>query len=234
MVCSTIREILLETEKKYGAEDAIRYKVGKNEIEAKSYTQLKEDSESFSGVLESLGELGGHIAITGRTSYPWLVSFFGIVNSGSVAVPLDMSLPAAELCELIDRADVTVLVLDEVRADVAAAAKENCPKLKYIISMQKEEHGQELLSFWKLLEEEKSGEQEREIQKEVFSYSPEPDQLCTIMFTSGTTGKSCAFVSAAYPPRLLSEPGYFKRYVLRGSNLYQRFPPSGGKKYQAF
>lgn len=190
MVCSTIREILLETEKKYGAEDAIRYKVGKNEIEAKSYTQLKEDSESFSGVLESLGELGGHIAITGRTSYPWLVSFFGIVNSGSVAVPLDMSLPAAELCELIDRADVTVLVLDEVRADVAAAAKENCPKLKYIISMQKEEHGQEQLSFWKLLEEEKSGEQEREIQKEAFSYSPEPDQLCTIMFTSGTTGKS--------------------------------------------
>lgn len=190
MVCSTIREILLETEKKYGAEDAIRYKVGKNEIEAKSYTRLKEDSESFSGVLESLGELGGHIAIIGRTSYPWLVSFFGIVNSGSVAVPLDMSLPAAELCELIDRADVTVLVLDEVRADVATAAKENCPKLKYIISMQKEEHSQEQLSFWKMLEEEKSGEQEVEIQKEVLSYSPEPDQLCTIMFTSGTTGKS--------------------------------------------
>ena len=72
------------TEKKYGPEDAVRYKVSKNEIEAKSYTQLRKDSESFSCVLKALGEQGSHIAIIGATSYPWLVSYFGIVNSGSV------------------------------------------------------------------------------------------------------------------------------------------------------
>ena len=35
------------------------------------------------------------------------------MDGGNVAVPLDMSLPAEELCELIDRADVTILILDE-------------------------------------------------------------------------------------------------------------------------
>ena len=33
MLCSTIRDILVLTEKEYGAEDAIRYKKNKNEIE---------------------------------------------------------------------------------------------------------------------------------------------------------------------------------------------------------
>ena len=131
MVCSIIRDILVNTEKKYGPEDAVRYKVSKNEIEAKSYTQLRKDSESFSCVLKALGEQGSHIAIIGATSYPWLVSYFGIVNSGSVAVPLDALLPAEELCELIDRADVTVLVLDQVRKDVGEMVREKCPKLKH-------------------------------------------------------------------------------------------------------
>lgn len=177
---STIREILLQSEALYGAEDAVRYKVSKEEIEAKSYTQLREDSESFSCVLQGLGEQGNHVAVTGMTSYAWLVAYFGIVNCGSVAVPLDVSLPAAEMCELVDRADVTVLVIDEVRADVIAVAKSQCPKLKYVISMQKAESDEAVLSFSQLLEEHRGS----------CSFMPEPDGLATIMFTSGTTGKS--------------------------------------------
>ena len=113
-------------------------------------------------MLESFGELGAHIAVTGMTSYPWLVTYLGTVNSGSVAVPLDVSLPAEEMCELIDRADVTVLVLDEIRKDVAAIVKERCPKLKYLISMQQEESDEHALSFWKLLGEH-AGAFEKEI-----------------------------------------------------------------------
>ncbi len=180
MLCSNIRQILVNSEKQFGSEDAVRYKIAKNAIESKSYTQLKQDSESFSCALKALGEQGNHAAVIGATSYPWIVSYFGIVNCGSVAVPLDASLPAEELCELIDRADVTVLVLDDIRKDVASMAKERCPKLKYLISMQKEESDEEALSFRQLLEENR-GTCEDE---------PDPDKLCTIMFTSGTTGKS--------------------------------------------
>ena len=137
MLCSTIREILVQSCEKYGENDAIRYKKGKNEIEAKTYNDLKKDSERFSAVLKELGEQGGHIALTGMTSYTWIVTYFGTVNGGSTAVPLDVSLPAEEMCELIDRSDATVLVADEIRADVIAIAKARCPKLKYLISMQK-------------------------------------------------------------------------------------------------
>lgn len=180
MVCKTLREIIVNAEKEYGSEDAVRYKLKKDQIATKSYTQLKDDTESFSNVLKALGECGNHIALTGMTSYAWFVSYFGIVNSGSVAVPLDVSLPALEMCELIDRADATVFVVDEVRADVIAIVKEHCPKLKYVISMQKAESDDAVLSFEKLMEEHKGA----------FECEIDPDQLCTIMFTSGTTGKS--------------------------------------------
>lgn len=180
MICTTIREILVQAEQQFGAEDAIRYKAGKGEIETKSYTQLRQDSESFSNVLKSLGEQGSHIALTGATSYTWLVTYFGTVNSGSAAVPLDVSLPAEELCELIDRADATVFVFDEIRKDVAAMVKERCPQVKHLISMQKEENGEDVLSFWQLVGEHAGA----------YDEEPEADRLCTIMFTSGTTGKS--------------------------------------------
>ncbi|MCH5343592.1 MAG: AMP-binding protein [Acetatifactor sp.] len=180
MVCKTIREILVDAERRFGDGDAVRYKIKKDEIESKSYTQLKEDSERFSKALDALGERGSHIALTGPTSYQWMVTYLGIVGSGSVAVPLDVSLPAEELCELIDRADATVFVYDEMRADVAAIAKERCPKLKYLISMQEEEAENGVESFAALLNAQQPG----------FECEIDPDSLCTIMFTSGTTGKS--------------------------------------------
>lgn len=177
---STIREIIVQAAETYQDASAIQYKISKKEIASKSYAQLREDSERFSNVLEELGEQGKHIAITGMTSYSWLVSYLGTVNSASVAVPLDVSLPAEDMCELIDRADATIFVYDEIRKDVAAMVKERCPKIKYLISMQKEEQDNEVLSLWQLLEKSENK----------CSIMPDPDALCTIMFTSGTTGKS--------------------------------------------
>lgn len=180
MICSTIRELLVQAEKSYGAEDAIRYKIKKDAMEAKSYTDLKKDSENFSCVLQALGEQGSHVAVTGMTSYSWITAYLGIVNSGSVAVPLDVSLPAEEMCELIERADATVFVVDEIRKDVAAIVKQRCPKLKYLISMQKEARDGDSLSLPALLKEHEGS----------CDYVPDADALATIMFTSGTTGKS--------------------------------------------
>ena len=192
VMSSTIRELLVMASEQYGPQDAVRYKAkreksgGKKEtvVEAKTYTQLREDSERFSAALAKLGEQGSHIAIVGDNSYAWIVSYYGTVNSGSVAVPLDANLPAEELCELVDRADVTVLVYDKARAAMAQMAVEKCPKLKYWIATGQADAEGELpggaVLFETFLNEQEPG----------FSHSPVPEDLATIMFTSGTTGKS--------------------------------------------
>ena len=185
---STIRELLVAAEQDFGAQDAFRYKIkssadsGKKEvkIESRTYTQLKNDTECFSAALAALGQQGKHVAIVGPTSYSWVVAYFGTADSGSVVVPLDANLPETDLCELIDRADVTTLVYDEAKAGVAQMASERCAKLEHILCMS-EPHGiAKEQSMWELIGAQSAG----------FAYTPQPDQLATIMFTSGTTGKS--------------------------------------------
>ena len=188
VLSSTIRELLVKSEKAYGSWDAFRYKVKQKDaegkkavaIEKKTYTDLKNDSECFSAALQSLGEVKSHIAVLGTTSYEWVVSYMGIVNSGSVAVSLDAQLSAAELSDLLNRAEVTTLVYDESKAQAAEEAKKACPGLKHVISMSGESAVEGALPFWKLLGEQDPG----------YDYVPQPEELATIMFTSGTTGKS--------------------------------------------
>ncbi|MDD2979921.1 MAG: AMP-binding protein [Hespellia sp.] len=176
----TIRDIVVQAEKQFGEADAIRFKVKKDEIGAKTYTDLKRDSESFSCVLEYLGAKGSHIAVIGMTSYEWILSYLGTVNCGSTAVPLDVALPTEEVCELLNRADVEVFIYDELRKDVAALVREKCHNVKYMISMQKTESDEQALSLGQLLKEHRGN----------CEYQPDPEQVCTIMYTSGTTGKS--------------------------------------------
>ncbi len=179
MAVNNLRDIIKQSAAKFGDMVAYRYKV-KKEIEDKTYNELNQDSMAVSRAVEALSVKGKHIALLGTTSYKWIVSFFGVVNSQSVAVPIDVQLPVDAICELLERADVEVLIFDTVRADVAVAVKEKCPFVKYIVSMQAEEDGDGYLSWDKLVAANK-GEYETEI---------DPDALCTILFTSGTTGKS--------------------------------------------
>lgn len=179
MAVKTLKDIIENGAKTYGEQVAYRYKV-KKEIEEKTYNQLYKDAMAISRTVEALDLKGKHIALIGTTTYQWITSYFGVTSSASVAVPIDAQLPADAICELLNRADVEMLVFDEIRRDVVAAVKNSCPQIKHIVSMQAEEEAEGILS-WKQLVEANQGEYDTEI---------DPEKLCTILFTSGTTGKS--------------------------------------------
>lgn len=179
MEVKNLRDIVDYSVAAYKDAPAYRYKV-KKEIVEKTFTDVKKDTMAISRMLSDTGMEGKHIAIIGPTSYQWIISFFGITGSGSVAVPIDAQLSAEAVCELLDRADVEMLIFDEVRKDVADAAKKKCSAIKFFVSMQQEAEGEGVLS-WTELVDKYQGEYRKEIDEK---------QLCTILFTSGTTGKS--------------------------------------------
>ena len=187
VLCSSIRELLVKAEAAYGSWDAFRYKVKQQDADGKkivvahkTYTELKQDSERLSAAMEALGEQKTNIGILGATSYEWVVTYMGVVNGGNVAVPLDAQLPADDICDLLVRAEVTTLVFDESKARVAEEALKKCPGLKYLVAMNRTDSEENILSFRNLLNMQKPG----------YAYEPKPEELATIMFTSGTTGKS--------------------------------------------
>lgn len=175
----TMKDMIDYAASAYQDQTVFQYKV-KKEVVSKSYNRLKKDSEAVSGGLKALGMLGKHTAVIGPTSYEWVISYFGTVNSGGVIVPIDAQLPVGDICELLNRADISVLVYDELRADVANEARKMCPDIQYFISMQAEKSTSDTLALNQLITEH-AGE---------FSVPLEPDKLCAILFTSGTTGKS--------------------------------------------
>lgn len=182
MAFNTIKDIITYSTEKFADMTAFKYIDGK-EIAEKKYSDVKNDSEAISCVLSKLNLDGKHIALIGTSSYPWIISYFGIVNSGSVAVPLDASLPANELYELINRSDSSALFYDKAQKAVADGVRENCPAITHIICLQDDysadcEYSYSLSSLMK------------ECNCSGYDTEIDPDKMCTLMFTSGTTGKS--------------------------------------------
>lgn len=179
MALNTVKDIINKCTGDFAGMTAFKYIEGREIIE-KTYSQLRSDSETVSRALDKLGLTGRHIAIVGTSSYEWIVSYLGTVNSASVAVPLDSSLPPAELHELLDRAHVSALIYDKTQKTMIDGVLEKCPDLKVLIAMQDSAAVEGGYSLPRLLEECR-GEYDTEI---------DPDKLCTLMYTSGTTGKS--------------------------------------------
>ena len=179
MAINTIKDIIEQCTTDYADMIAFKYIEGKD-IKEKTYSQLKEDSETVSCILDKFNLIGKHIALVGMSSYEWIISYLGTVNSGSVAVPLDASLPPAELYELLNRADVSALIYDKTQAAMVANIKEKCPEITHLIAMQDNVAVDGGYSLPKLLAECRG----------TYNTEIDPDKLCTLMYTSGTTGKS--------------------------------------------
>ena len=139
MAVETLRDVIRHSAAAYGSQTAFRYKIGRKELEDKTYENVNQDSMAVSRMLKAEGMLGKHIALIGATTYSWIISYFGITNSGSVAVPIDAQLPSPAICELLNRADVEMVIYDEIRADVIPEIRKLCPQITCIISMQAQE-----------------------------------------------------------------------------------------------
>lgn len=177
---SDLKELVDNAAKKYGEKTAYKTKV-KNNIECKTFIDLKNDSNAFSNAVSSLGIKGNHIAVIGASSYKWIVTYFGTVNSNSVIVPIDKELPSAEICKLIKRADVVAVVFDKLTYNsIQSLITETDNDIKYFISLDNEDNDGNILSFDKLIQNN-YGENNEIIDNE---------KMSTILFTSGTTGES--------------------------------------------
>ncbi len=178
-----IRDIMEESEQKFAEITAVKW-LQKKEILERSYHELMENVTAIRQGLSAAGFQGKHIALIGASSVEWIESYLGIITGNTVAVPLDAGLPREDLVDLINRSDAEGLFLSPRNHPLLDGILAECPRLKKIWLLQDEEVSpDEKVASLKDL---KTGASE----KDEDSHRPEPDSVATIIFTSGTTGKS--------------------------------------------
>lgn len=148
---------------------AFRYRKGRNEVTSKTYGEVYQEIRKASSYVKDNYGKGRHIAIIGENSYEWLVAFLAVVTSGNVAIPIDKELPAKEIEWLIDKADAEVAFVSKTYRELVEDIKE----LKTI-------------TLKKLCE----SSSEVNPNESYHLYHPSKEELCMIIFTSGTSGKS--------------------------------------------
>jgi len=189
------RELLDYTTKQFSDRIAFSYKkdaTSKNpEFVNVSFKKHHEDVKAFSTKLISMGLTDKRIAIISHNQYSWPVSYMAINTGNMVCVPLDYLLPENEIENLLIRSKAEAIIFDgkflEIFKNIKAKGSTN---LKYYINMNSNEHADDILSFWKLLEEGysliKSGDTSYN------NITIDNDKMSIMLFTSGTTDMSKA------------------------------------------
>lgn len=179
-----IRDILEESEKKFSEIKAVKW-LQKKVIFERSYGELMENVVEIRKGLLAEGFQGKHIALIGASTVEWIESYLAITTGKTVAVPLDAGLPCEDLVDLINRSDSEALFLSPKNKALLDGILAGCPKLKKIWLLQEEEleaSDEKVVS----LADIKTASQNSDIDSD----RPAPDDVSTIIFTSGTTGKS--------------------------------------------
>ena len=135
---NNLRDLVEQAAKEYGDKIFLKEKAGKDIVE-KTFNDMLRDTRKVSNYL--INGIGGklHAAVIGPTSYAYLVAYFGTVSAGNVIVPLDAQLPCPDLCELLQRADVSVFFYDARYTPMLPAIKAACPEVKTYICLQETE-----------------------------------------------------------------------------------------------
>ena len=174
---SNLKELIYFAADKYSDKPAFAFERGE-ETKTISYCQFKEEVESLATALFCKGLNNGKVALIGENSYEWLLSYFAVVNSGNVIVPLDKELPPADIKYLIDHSGVEMFIFSDAFLDIAKYLRENGANIQHYINMSK------------MPELIKQGESAKKDNNEAIAYKIDNNALAAIMYTSGTTGMS--------------------------------------------
>lgn len=197
---SNLRELWSASAASFAQIPAVKW-LDHKEICECSYEELNDNINKISRGLAAAGYSGSHIAIIGESSAYWITSYLAIVTGNNAAVPLDANLPAEDLVDLINRSDSEALIISPKLAGVAAMAQAKCPGLRNIWIMQKHVDEDTAQNDTHAITSGDEGSLTSHMDNiyDLMSLgtaisidvpAPQDDDVCTIIFTSGTTGKS--------------------------------------------
>lgn len=182
---SDIKEMLDQSAELYADRTAFEIKIG-NELHEIKYSQYIEEINGFITALAAAGVSDSSIAICSNNCYEYCLSYMSAICSGNVIVPIDKELQINDILGILKVSKSKILICDKgflgrIEIDKLSDYRILCiskPAGMY-------EELESLSDFVNSgIEMNKNG---NELYKNI---KQDVEKLCTLLFTSGTTGVS--------------------------------------------
>lgn len=185
---SDLKDMIYKSSEIFPKRVAFKLKNKNGNIYKVTYAQLIKDIESLGTHFINMGLKDSAIAIVGKNSYYWAISYIAASCVGLV-VPIDKELHDDEIINFINAADCKAIVGDEKYIELV---KENTSKIQnkalIYINMDMTHSNKDVFSLENLvLEGEASVKRGNNTFKDLII---NPDDTHILIFTSGTTGKA--------------------------------------------
>ena len=181
-----LRELIDHATRNHGDKVILREFNAHREIVDHTSHQLSESARALAAKLVEDGCKGSHVALIGESSFDYVVSYLAVVNWVGVIVPIDRELSADETVKQLRLCDASAVFYSSSQKQKMGNVLPHCPEIRLAASMGDSGESadtlrlQDLLNAGKVLLE--SGDPAE------LNARLDPDQPCTIIFTSGTTG----------------------------------------------
>ena len=184
-----LKDMLNKTRELYGDKPGYKIKIGKGKYKTYTHKEIRDMINCLGTALISLGLKGKRIGVIGENRYEWELAYLTVVCGVGIVVPMDKSLPANELEEVIERSEVEAIFYSKKYEETIKKIKySEKNKLKHLISMDADIHDEGIYSEKELIEKGKelldSGN------TEYINAKINPEEMRIMLFTSGTTSKS--------------------------------------------
>jgi len=188
---ATVKECLKTAIKKYAKNIAF---IIKNKEEQKvtytniTYEKFGKDIRNLGTALIDLGLENKRIAIIGKNNYEWALTYATVLSGVGVTVPLDKGLQESETIMSLQRSKADAIVFEKEFLGLAKKIRsEKNTNIKHFICMNSNED-KDNLYLYDLIK--KGSEKSKD--KRFEEHKINPDEMSTLVFTSGTTSKSKA------------------------------------------
>ena len=184
-----LKDMLNKTKNLYADRPCYTIKTEEGEYKSYTHSEVRDMIDYLGTALISLGLKDKRIAVIGENRYEWELAYLSVACGTGIVVPLDKSLPANELEDLIERSEVEAIFYTKKYQETVEKIKYNEKnKLKHLISMDSDIHKEGIYSQKELIE--KGKELVEAGNREFIDAKIDPEVMDIMLFTSGTTSKS--------------------------------------------
>lgn len=187
----TINDLFWETINNYPGLEAVRYRQG-DDFTGLTYQEMGAQVKELALALIAFGiKKGDKVSLLSETRYEWVVADFAILTAAGVTVTVYPTLTERIVKFIIDNSDSKIIIVENrEQLEKVLSVQDQLPKLKQVIVIDDANHkpGDIIYTFSEAMEiGRQHGSKNPDIYETTWQ-SVKPEDLSSIVYTSGTTG----------------------------------------------